>query len=317
MTFSLQQFKAYGVRASGDTRQHTWQVAEFGIVAANTDTALDISSDTSGSLGTFWTAATGDATYGTLATNALATIQAIIGITNTLKTVDSEALLAKNKLDSGGYVSLLSSASAGGSPTEAYTVTGLLATDTVLAVTPQTATANVVPQVIGILSSTISTGTTTTATVAGLASTDVILAVTQSVANANGVVPVAYSYASSGVLNLTYEATSGANGKVLVVVQRNTTAYLPVVAYTTPPTANTLSVTYPYDPGAGAKVEVLVSRTASTDTPAAGNYKLAVTGHLPSITFASGDAPTSQILRLVWTLQDGQEAIRADSGAAF
>lgn len=320
MAFALTQFKAYGIRTSGETRQHTWQVADMGITALNTDVTLDISSDTTGSLGTFWTAAIANATYGQLATNALAKIQAIIGITNNFTLYNSEALSLKSKLVSGvtgGNVSFLSAASVGGSPTEAYTVTGLLATDTVLSVTPQTATANVVPQIIGILSGTISTGTTTTATVAGLASTDVILAVTQSVANANGVVPVAYSYASAGVLNLTYEATSGANGKVFVVVQRNTTGFLPVVAYTTPPTANTLSVTYPYDPGAGAKVEVVVSRTGAAETPSAGQYEFSLTSHLPKFVFASGDAPTSQILRLVWQLQDGQEAIVADYGAAF
>lgn len=93
MAFQLQKFKAYGVRCSGSTRQQVAQVAELYITALNTDTALDISSDTAGSLGTFWTAVTADATYGALATNALAVIQKIIPQVVSLKTVESEAVL--------------------------------------------------------------------------------------------------------------------------------------------------------------------------------------------------------------------------------
>lgn len=316
MTFSLRQFKAYGIRTSGATRQHTWQVAELGIVAANTDTALDISSDTAGSLGTFWTAAVADATYGTLATNALGVIRNIIGSVNSLQETVSEPLMTKVKLTAGGIVSLLSAASAGGSATEAYTVTGLLATDTILAVTPQTVTANTFSQVLSFLSAAISTGTSVTATVTGLLSTDTVIGVTQAVANANTVVPVAFGSPSTNALPLTYAATSGANGKVQVTVSR-AVGGMPVIAYTTPPTANTLSVVYPADPGAGAKVEVLVNRTAATDVPTTGQYGISVTGHLPSITFASGDAPTSQLLKLVWCLQDGVEAFVSDLGAAL
>jgi hypothetical protein len=234
MTFALTQFKAYGVRASAATRQHTWQVAEFGITAANTDTALDISSDTSGSLGTFWTAAIANSTYGTLATNALGVIQAIVNNINTLQTVSSEALLTRQEVAASSA------------------------------------------QVLAFTSAAISTGTSVSATVTGLLSTDTILAVTQATANANDLVPVAFGTPTTNTLPLTYAATSGANGTVRVAVLR--TATTPVTA---------------------------------------GTYGLTVTGHLPSITFASGDAPTTQILQLVWTMKDGIEAQVADYGAAF
>lgn len=66
MSFALTRFKAYGIRASGATRQHVQQVAVLGITAANTDTAMDIQT----LAGTFWTAAIANATYGSLATAA-------------------------------------------------------------------------------------------------------------------------------------------------------------------------------------------------------------------------------------------------------
>lgn len=80
MAFQLQAFKAYGIRCQGATRQQARQVAQLHIVQANTDTAVDVASDTAGALGTFWTAATGDAVYGALAAAALAKVQAIAAI---------------------------------------------------------------------------------------------------------------------------------------------------------------------------------------------------------------------------------------------
>jgi hypothetical protein len=316
MTFSLQQFKAYGIR-SDKTRQHAWQVAELGIVAANTDTALDISSDTNGSLGTFWTAAIANGTYGTLASNALASIQAIVANINSLKTVSSEALLAKQPADSAGLVSFLSSASLGGAAAEAYTVTGLLSTDTILSVTPKIASATG-RAAISVLAGTVPSGAATgNATVTGLLGTDTVLAVTQNAKGANSLPLLGYGAPASNAIPFVYSADPGASGTINVLISRaaTTDTYNPV-SYGSPGT-DALTVTYGADPGAGAKVEVLVSRTAGTLVPVAGQYHMAVTGHLPSITFASGDAPTSQVLRLVWTLQDGMEAVFADYGAAF
>ncbi len=67
MAFALTKFKAYGIRHSGAVRPHAKQVCEFHITAANTDTALDLDNPS----GTFWTAALANATYGSLATQAL------------------------------------------------------------------------------------------------------------------------------------------------------------------------------------------------------------------------------------------------------
>lgn len=91
MSFSLQGFKAYGVRAEGATRQHVRQMAELYIVATVNDVALDISN----SAGTFWTAALADSSYGSLASSALSVLTTISGIAVALRSVKSEELLVR------------------------------------------------------------------------------------------------------------------------------------------------------------------------------------------------------------------------------
>lgn len=78
MAFALIGYKAFPIVHDGAQRNHARQVMVLNITAANTDTALDISSDTAGSLGTFWTAVLADASFGPIGTNALAFIQAIV-----------------------------------------------------------------------------------------------------------------------------------------------------------------------------------------------------------------------------------------------
>lgn len=317
MTFALTQFKAYGVRADGATRQHNWQVAELGITAENTDTALDISSDTAGSLGTFWTAATANATYGTLASNALTVIQNIVSVCSSLKNTESEQLSGKSRLTSGQTLAFLSAASVGGAASETYTVTGLLATDTILAVTPKIASATG-RTAISVLAGTVAAGAATgNAVVTGLLGSDTVLAVTQNVKGANSLPLLGYGAPATDAIPFVYSADPGASGTLKVLISRTATTdtYNPV-SYGSPG-ANSLAVVYGANPGAGAKVEVLVSRTAATESATTGTYTFAITGHLPNIGFASGDAPTAQKLRLVWTLQDGIEALKADYGAAF
>lgn len=46
-------------------------------------------------------------------------------------------------------------------------------------------------------------------------------------------------------------------------------------------------------------------------------YTMTVTNSLPSIVWVSGQAPTSYVLTLEWTLADNQEALAADLGANF
>jgi hypothetical protein len=144
MTLSLQKFKAYGLRCSGAQRQHTQQVVEMYIAGAATDTTWDISADTSGSLGTFWTAALADATYGQLGTSALALIQKIQAIADDLKPPVAESISGYSSTSSAAksILALLSSAIAGGAAAQTATVTGLLTTDTLLGLTQTVANAN-------------------------------------------------------------------------------------------------------------------------------------------------------------------------------
>lgn len=234
MTFQLQAFKAKGISYAGATRNWTEQSVDMLITAANTDTALDISSDTAGSLGTFWTAVTADATYGQLGTNALTIVRDIVSSCSRVREIISEALTSRTKVGAGGgYLNFTSAA--------------------------------------------ISTGTSVSATVTGLLATDVVVSVTQATANTNSLVPVAFGT----------------------------------------PTANTLPLTYATTSGTGGTVSVLVYRPSGAVVVGSGEYGLTLSGHLPSITFNSGTAPTTQILSITWLMQDGVLPITADYGAAF
>ncbi len=168
-----------------------------------------------------------------------------------------------------------------------------------------------------VLAGTVGAGSATpNATVTGLATTDTILSVVQHVKGENSLPLLGYGTVSADTLPLTYSADPGANGTITVAVERAATvdSYTPV-SYGAP-TADTLTVTYGANPGAGAKVEVTVYRPSAV-TPIAGEYAYTVTTHLPSFTFVSGSAPTTQKLRLEWTLPDGVEPVVLDLGTAF
>ena len=217
MTFQLQSYKAVSTVYAGPNRNRFLQYMFLNISSAATDTSLDISSDTNGSLGTFWTAVTADATYGAVGSAALATIQNIRDFLQSAERCQFGSVACKTK--SFGiihqFLGFLSAASVGGAATENYTVTGLAVGDVVESVTPAVAVAN-------------------------------------------------------SVFNISYGAV----------------------------TANTLPVTYSGDPGSGGKVRVFVSRNGVAVTPTTGQYQETITGHLPTITFAASNAPTSQLLIL-------------------
>lgn len=142
MTFSLQKVQVYGIEVSEPIFKRYQQYMALTIAAANTDTALDI-----GNLsGTFWTAALADATYGTsVATPALQALKDIIVRLGSFKNGECQELTSRVPLGPGlGVTELLSSASVGGAATEAYTVTGLATTDTILGVSPTVKGANAV-----------------------------------------------------------------------------------------------------------------------------------------------------------------------------
>ena len=80
MSFALYKAKAFGLEPWGGKRR--LQRFAFTITGTSSDVALDIGTLTAGALGTFWTAATGDSTYGTQATNVLALLQGFLNSTN-------------------------------------------------------------------------------------------------------------------------------------------------------------------------------------------------------------------------------------------
>lgn len=61
MTFALTKVQAYGIEAEEPLNKRYRQYMYLTITAANTDTALDLGSNQTGSLGTFWTAVSGSA----------------------------------------------------------------------------------------------------------------------------------------------------------------------------------------------------------------------------------------------------------------
>lgn len=128
MTFAVTAVKAYAVESSEPLQARFIQRLELDVTAANTDTAWDFGTYA----GTFWTAA-GGSTVGAIALKAFKDIQVLakaflwvqgLGITG-------KALVSGT---GGGVTAYTSAVSAGGAATEAVTVTGLAAADTILAV---------------------------------------------------------------------------------------------------------------------------------------------------------------------------------------
>jgi len=233
MTRAVTAYQAFGVYRDEALTGKAIQFLRLAGTAANTDTAFDLGDYS----GTFWGQADDDAT-GAAALKVLKDIhtraQEFVGVGGL--GVNGKALQDASR--AGAVTALLSAASAGGGATEAYVVSGLLTSDT-------------------------------------------ILAVTQAVDGAGGAVGI-----------LSYGNASG-----------NAAA------------DDALSVVYDADPGANAKVKVAVLRTTQT-TPDAGGYQLAMDGtntKLPSLTFASGDAPTTFDLVLWWFLKDGEQPVYAQS----
>jgi hypothetical protein len=68
MAFAVTKFQAYGLNVSDTGRKRAVQRAAMTVTAAATDTTWDIGTLT----GTFWTSAVAHATYGSIATQALA-----------------------------------------------------------------------------------------------------------------------------------------------------------------------------------------------------------------------------------------------------
>ncbi len=304
MTFALTKVTAYGTEASEPLQKRFIQTLILEGTAAATDTAYDIGNYS----GTFWTAvgSTSPGTYG------LKAVKDINVAARTFMSAEGIGLLGKVQADASvpSVLSFLSSASIGGAAAEVYTVTGLAsaaAGDTILAVTPEVASATGRAALVVIAGTVAGGAATGTATVTGLnTSTDTILAVTQDAKGANSLPLLGYNTPASNALNYVYSADPGANGTIKVLVSRTATTdtYVPV-SWGTQAT-NALTVTYGANPGEGAKVLVTVSRAAVT-TVQAGTYQLAMDAtntNLPNITFLSGDAPTAFKIVYQWSFKD-------------
>lgn len=133
MAFAITKCKAYGLQTGAPTRSKGFQVVELQLTGLNTDVDLDLGDDT----GTFWTAVATSSPN--CYASVLALLQNISANTLAFMGVQGEQLVAREKVASPGQVLNFASAiSVGGAAAEAYVVTGLKTTDTVIAVTQKT-----------------------------------------------------------------------------------------------------------------------------------------------------------------------------------
>lgn len=129
MAFALTSIKAYGIEAEEPLNKDYKQFLELNITGLATDVDLDIGDYTGG---TFWTA------IGTTSDQAKALLLALKAIQIRAKCFNGASGLGistKQQISGPGILTLDSAASAGGAATETLTVTGLLTTDSLQAVT--------------------------------------------------------------------------------------------------------------------------------------------------------------------------------------
>lgn len=91
MAFALTGYSARGVEIGSVCYRKGIQQVVFEITGTSADVALDLGSAS----GTFWTAALADATYGTLATKALASLQRISANSMYYTAIKSQQLLVR------------------------------------------------------------------------------------------------------------------------------------------------------------------------------------------------------------------------------
>ena len=123
MAIALASFAAYGTRGEEALSKRYKQTLRLTFTGANTDVDYDIGEYVSGSLGSLWTAIGGSGN----GASALACLQDIA-------TRYQSFLGVKGASGQGSLVVMPAAATAGGSATEAVTVTGITAADRILAV---------------------------------------------------------------------------------------------------------------------------------------------------------------------------------------
>lgn len=129
MTFVLTKVQTYGIEAEEPLNKRYRQYMVLTITAANTDIALDLGSNQSGSLGTFWTAVSGTAT----GAGALQAIQDIVTRADYFDSIGGN-FMSRSQGD-GSFASVVmlnSTASTGGSASETLALSGAATGDTVL-----------------------------------------------------------------------------------------------------------------------------------------------------------------------------------------
>lgn len=132
MTFALTKVQAYGIEAEEALNKRYRQYMVLTITAAATDTALDLGTNQTGSLGTFWTAV-GSTAPGS---GALLALQDIVTRADYFDSFGGNFLdRAQGDAASILITALNSGASTGGAAAENLVLTGAATTDTVLGAT--------------------------------------------------------------------------------------------------------------------------------------------------------------------------------------
>lgn len=133
MAFVITKVQAYGQEAEEPVNKRYRQFLMLDITAANTDVDLDLGDNQAGSLGTFWNAV--DATD--TGANALIAIQDIVTRAEAFASLGGNWMTrAQSDASQSSVISYSATPQAPGGTTATYVVTGLLATDTVIGVTP-------------------------------------------------------------------------------------------------------------------------------------------------------------------------------------
>ncbi len=315
MTFALTAVKAYGIESSESLQKRFIQRLELKGTAANTNVAYDFGNYT----GTYWSAVGGTG----VGPKALTAIKGIQTIARSFLSAQGTGLNGYSLAPASTSLTttFLSAASAAGSASVTYVVTGLLGTDTILSVTPEIAGTLGRPVISALTSAVYAGGSATpTLVVTGLKTTDTILGATQIVKNANSLplIGAAPTCGTNDQYAVVYSADPGGSGTVRVEFSRPATVdtYTPVSW--SGQADNQLVVVYGADPGTGAKVLVTVSRAAGSTAVPTGTYQLTMDGTntlLPDILFLSGNAPLAYDIMLSWELPDGMIPIEYSATA--
>ncbi len=135
MTFVVTKVQAYGIEAEEALNKRYRQYMVLTLTAANTDVALDLGNNQTGSLGTFWTAGDDTAT----GAGALLALQDIVTRADYFDNIGGTFTQVAADATGTLITALNSSASTGGSATASFVLTGAATGDTVLGATIVTA----------------------------------------------------------------------------------------------------------------------------------------------------------------------------------